>query len=149
MALQTKQLRFSVAKVSIVCKSNLSQPLTSSEYNVVHFCSTPKMKASFVWQHWWDLLYDFLSICQKLDIFVRIFSDKISIMLRRPPTNIELKLNDIQEYEEMRQQIIKEKSNKSGFDLPTWQPGPKIKQEVYSRLGYIPQRPIPVRNIFN
>lgn len=59
-------------------------------------------------------------------------------MLRRPPIQIELKLDDINEYEEMRQQQTKEKQQKSFNEPPTWQTGPKNKQEIYSRVGYIP-----------
>lgn len=64
-------------------------------------------------------------------------------MLRRPPTSIELKLNDILEYEEMCRQMSKDKADKSSttLDVPTWQSGPKDKQEVYNRVGYIPERP--------
>lgn len=57
-------------------------------------------------------------------------------MLRRPPISIHLKLDDISEYEEMKQQS-KDKS-KSFNDPPTWQTGPKSKQEVYSRVGFVP-----------
>ncbi|KAJ8970546.1 hypothetical protein NQ317_005816 [Molorchus minor] len=61
-------------------------------------------------------------------------------MLRRPPISIELKLDDINEYEEMRQQQqqSKEKQQKSYTDPPSWQSGPKSKQEIYSRVGYVP-----------
>lgn len=61
-------------------------------------------------------------------------------MLRRPPTSIELKLDDIAEYEEMRQEAAKEqmKNSKSYNDVPNWQPGPKSKQEIYQRIGYVP-----------
>lgn len=58
-------------------------------------------------------------------------------MLRRPPVMIQLKLDDISEYEEMRQQS-KDKS-KTLNEPPTWAPsGPKTKQEIYSRVGYVP-----------
>ncbi|KAJ8966655.1 hypothetical protein NQ314_003382 [Rhamnusium bicolor] len=59
-------------------------------------------------------------------------------MLRRPPISIELKLDDINEYEEMRQQQSKEKQQKSFTDPPSWPSGPKSKQEIYSRVGYVP-----------
>lgn len=57
-------------------------------------------------------------------------------MLRRPPTSIELKLDDITEYEDMKQN--KEKQQQSFNDLPTWKPGPKSNKEMYSRVGYVP-----------
>ncbi|XP_044272587.1 anaphase-promoting complex subunit CDC26-like [Tribolium madens] len=60
-------------------------------------------------------------------------------MLRRPPTTIELKVDDIREYEYMRQQIAKEQEKGKGFEgAPNWQSGPKSKEEVYSRIGYVP-----------
>ncbi|KAG5883273.1 hypothetical protein JTB14_018119 [Gonioctena quinquepunctata] len=65
-------------------------------------------------------------------------------MLRRPPTSIELKLDDINEYEEIRQQS-KEKQQKPFPDPPSWQPGPKSKQEIYSRVGYVPMEHQPTR----
>lgn len=57
-------------------------------------------------------------------------------MLRRPPISIQLKLDDISEYEEMRQQS-KDKS-KSFNEPPLIQTGPKSKQEIFSRVGYVP-----------
>lgn len=61
-------------------------------------------------------------------------------MLRRPPTSIELKLDDIAEFEEMRQQVTKDqtKPGKSYNQLPDWQPGPKTKEEIQERIGYVP-----------
>lgn len=57
-------------------------------------------------------------------------------MLRRPPISIQLRLEDISEYEEMRQQS---KDNKpKSFELPSWQTGIKPKQEIYARIGYVP-----------
>ncbi|KAJ8910734.1 hypothetical protein NQ315_016132 [Exocentrus adspersus] len=61
-----------------------------------------------------------------------------SKMLRRPPINIELKLDDISEYEEMRQQQSKMKQQKLFTEPPSWPSGPKTKQEIYSRVGYVP-----------
>ncbi|CAH1958665.1 unnamed protein product [Acanthoscelides obtectus] len=70
---------------------------------------------------------------------------QIATMLRRPPTGIELKLDDITEYEEMREQLNKEKQGSKPLQLPPWQPGPKGKLEVYARVGYTPmdQQPSP------
>ncbi|KYB25814.1 hypothetical protein TcasGA2_TC031276 [Tribolium castaneum] len=60
-------------------------------------------------------------------------------MLRRPPTTIELKVDDIREYEFMRQQIAKEQEKAKVFEGgPSWQSGPKPKEEVYARIGYVP-----------
>lgn len=74
-------------------------------------------------------------------------------MLRRPLTAIELKFDDMVEYEEMRREAAKEqaKAGKPSNDLPTWQAGPKSKEEVYQRIGYIPpERPrVPSRSFTN
>jgi hypothetical protein len=71
-------------------------------------------------------------------------------MLRRPPTNIEMKLDDIREYEYMRQQMAKEqeKQSKGCFSeaTPTWSNGPKSKDEIYSRIGYVPEKQAPTPN---
>lgn len=57
-------------------------------------------------------------------------------MLRRPPTSIELKMDDISEYEEMRQ---KDKQPKSTTELPKWSSvRPKSKTEIQARIGFIP-----------
>ncbi|KAJ8939416.1 hypothetical protein NQ318_020870 [Aromia moschata] len=58
--------------------------------------------------------------------------------VKKTPISIELKLDDINEYEELRQQQSKEKQQKSFTDPPSWQTGPKSKQEIYSRVGYVP-----------
>lgn len=57
-------------------------------------------------------------------------------MLRRPPISIHLKLDDISEYEEMKQQN-KDKT-KSFSEPPSIQIGAKSKQEIFSRVGYVP-----------
>lgn len=61
-------------------------------------------------------------------------------MLRRPPTSIELKLDDIAEYEQMRQEKAKEqaKSSKNGTEVPNWLTGPKTRDEIFNRIGYVP-----------
>lgn len=61
-------------------------------------------------------------------------------MLRRPPTSIELTLDDIAEYEEMRNNATKEQmsTSKSYNDVPNWQSGPKTKEQIYNRIGYVP-----------
>jgi len=61
-------------------------------------------------------------------------------MLRRPPTSIELKLDDIIEYEQHRRKVKQDKLQKSLSDLPSFNPGPKSKQEIYNRIGYNPDQ---------
>lgn len=65
-------------------------------------------------------------------------------MIRRSPTRIELKLDDIQEYESMRreQESRKEQHTPShSSSAETWASGiPKTKQElIHERIGYAPQ----------
>lgn len=61
-------------------------------------------------------------------------------MLRRPPTTIELKLEDLLEYETLRREQDLNKDNakpsKPYNEVPKWQPGPKPTKEVYERIGY-------------
>lgn len=61
-------------------------------------------------------------------------------MLRRPPTSIELKLDDVVEYETARkeQEAAKAqmKNSKPYNEPPAWQAGPKAKEEVHNRIGY-------------
>lgn len=63
-------------------------------------------------------------------------------MLRRPPVSIELKLEDLAEYENYRreQELSKDqsKTSKTSQDTPNWSQGPKTKQEIYGRIGYVP-----------
>lgn len=70
-------------------------------------------------------------------------------MLRRPPTTIELKLDDITEYEQMRQEIAKDqmKISRPYNEVPNWQPGPKSKEEIYSRIGYVPSERARTHNL--
>lgn len=60
-------------------------------------------------------------------------------MLRRPPVFIDLKLEDIAEYENYRRELelTKEqsKSTKTPKDPPSWNQAPKTKQEIYERIG--------------
>ncbi|KAF2889503.1 hypothetical protein ILUMI_16669 [Ignelater luminosus] len=64
-------------------------------------------------------------------------------MIRRFPTSIELKLDDVVEYETMRkeQEAAREqqKNSKPYNEPPCWQAGPKSKQEIHARIGYLPQ----------
>lgn len=63
-------------------------------------------------------------------------------MIRRPPTNIELKLDDLGEYEAYRRQQEsskdQQKNNKSVQEPTNWNAGPKAKQEIYDRIGFVP-----------
>lgn len=54
-------------------------------------------------------------------------------MLRRPPTSLELKMDDISEYEEIKQ---KEKQSSTSTELPKWAMGHKSKAELHARIGY-------------
>lgn len=71
-------------------------------------------------------------------------------MLRRPPTSIELKLDDVSEYENLRRELetAKEPSkiSKPYNEPPTWQPGPKTKQEIHNRIGYVAPNRSPTNN---
>ena len=65
-------------------------------------------------------------------------------MIRRSPTRIELKLDDIQEYESMRREQESRKEQQAAEShggVETWAPGvPKTKQEIiHERIGYVPQ----------
>lgn len=61
-------------------------------------------------------------------------------MLRRNPTRIELKLDDISEYTDMREsEMKKEKEKTMSQGLPaSMNMGVKSKQEVQDRIGYVP-----------
>lgn len=62
-------------------------------------------------------------------------------MLRRPPTSIELKLDDLSEYENLRREQESKDSAKPGKsynEVPKWQPGQRPVKEVYERIGYTP-----------
>lgn len=60
-------------------------------------------------------------------------------MIRRSPTRIDLKLDDLQEFETMRKQRDgkKEADKQAGFDPPTW--GKIPQSEIQERIGYVPQ----------
>ncbi|KAJ9595772.1 hypothetical protein L9F63_013016 [Diploptera punctata] len=66
-------------------------------------------------------------------------------MIRRSPTRIELKLEDIQEYESMRREQESRKEQQAaenhGGGVEPWVPGvTKTKQEIiHERIGYVPQ----------
>ena len=65
-------------------------------------------------------------------------------MIRRSPTRIEMRLDDLQEYEEIRKaheakKDPEKKSSSSSMNPPAW--GGKIPQsEIQERIGYVPQQ---------
>lgn len=68
-------------------------------------------------------------------------------MIRRSPTRIEMRLDDLQEYEEIRKahEAKKDPEKKTSMNPPTW--GGKIPQsEIQERIGYIPQQHQPTHN---
>lgn len=70
-------------------------------------------------------------------------------MIRRSPTRIEMRLDDLQEYEEIRKaheaKKDPEKKSSSAMNPPTW--GGKVPQsEIQERIGYIPQQHPPTHN---
>lgn len=59
-------------------------------------------------------------------------------MLRRNPTRIELKLDDISEYTEMRENELKKVNATNSQNTATGTTSAKSKQEVQDRIGYVP-----------
>ncbi|XP_012237730.1 anaphase-promoting complex subunit CDC26-like [Bombus vosnesenskii] len=63
-------------------------------------------------------------------------------MIRRSPTRIDLRLDDLQEYEAMRKALEAKKESErppTTFNPPPW--GGKIPQsEIQERIGYMPQQ---------
>lgn len=60
-------------------------------------------------------------------------------MIRRSPTMIDLKLDDLQEYESVRKEHELKKERQIAFNPPPW--GGKVAQrEIQERIGYIPQQ---------
>ncbi|KYN27618.1 Anaphase-promoting complex subunit CDC26, partial [Trachymyrmex cornetzi] len=65
-------------------------------------------------------------------------------MIRRSPTRIEMRLDDLQVYEEIRKahesKKDPERKASSSMNPPSW--GGKIPQsEIQERIGYVPQHP--------
>lgn len=64
-------------------------------------------------------------------------------MIRRHPTRIELKLDDLEEYETHRKEIEqkKQKSNDNKTEIGPLLPGPQKSRldTVHERIGYHPQ----------
>nr|CAD7446897.1 unnamed protein product [Timema bartmani]CAD7460325.1 unnamed protein product [Timema tahoe] len=70
----------------------------------------------------------------------------VTTMIRRSPTRIQLKLDDLQEYESMRrtQEVLKEKSAEGVFPSTTEWTALRVstktsKEEIHERIGYVPQ----------
>lgn len=62
-------------------------------------------------------------------------------MLRRNPTRIELKLDDMSEYTDMQNEAKNAKESKNGVQgtvACTITVGGKTRQEIQDRLGYVP-----------
>ncbi len=61
-------------------------------------------------------------------------------MLRRNPTRIELKLDDMSEYTDMRDEMKNHKDMKTGTPnvSSSSMMATKTRQEVHDRLGYVP-----------
>ncbi|XP_078053697.1 uncharacterized protein LOC144479069 [Augochlora pura] len=63
-------------------------------------------------------------------------------MIRRSPTRLDLRLDDLVEYEAMRRKALeakKESERQSAFNTPQW--GNKVPQsEIQERIGYMPQQ---------
>ncbi|XP_034244461.1 anaphase-promoting complex subunit CDC26-like [Thrips palmi] len=58
-------------------------------------------------------------------------------MIRRSPTRVVLKLDDLQEYESMRKEIEAKKGTPA---QTTWDGPTKTKQDIVrERIGYVPQ----------
>jgi len=68
-------------------------------------------------------------------------------MIRRSPTRMELRLEDVQEFEVIRKERdAKKSSEKSSFNPPSWS-GKLLPSEIQERIGYVPQptQPAPSR----
>lgn len=61
-------------------------------------------------------------------------------MIRRNPTRIELKLDDLSEYNHIRRQFEDKKESRAAQSTQTLNVPPKPKQEgIHERIGYNPQ----------
>lgn len=62
-------------------------------------------------------------------------------MIRRNPTKIELRLDDLQEYEAMKKahEAKKEAERQQNFNPPSWS-GKVPQTEIHERIGYMPQQ---------
>ncbi|CAG9767419.1 unnamed protein product [Ceutorhynchus assimilis] len=65
-------------------------------------------------------------------------------MIRRPPTAIELTMDDIIEFEQQRRKVRQEKLEKcisKSCSVFFETGGPKTKTEIHNRIGYNPSNP--------
>ena len=65
-------------------------------------------------------------------------------MIRRSPSRIDLRLDDLAEYEALKKErdAKKEADNKGGiFSPPAWGAKPS-QSEIQERIGYVPQTPL-------
>ena len=63
-------------------------------------------------------------------------------MLRRSPTRIDLRVDDLAEYDLLKKEreTKKETDRQGGFNPSSW--GGKVSQtEIQERIGYVPQQP--------
>lgn len=60
-------------------------------------------------------------------------------MLRRNPTRIELKLDDIGEYTDMRESEMKKEKIINQSIQSTGTTSGRTRQEIHDRIGYVPQ----------
>lgn len=59
--------------------------------------------------------------------------------MRRSPTRIEARLDDLQEYEVIRKENeAKKAAEKTTFIPPSWG-GKTLQSEIQERIGYVPQ----------
>ncbi|KAF3424405.1 hypothetical protein QLX08_011550 [Tetragonisca angustula] len=69
-------------------------------------------------------------------------------MIRRSPTRLDLRLDDLEEYEAMRKALEAKKESErppTTFSPPTW--GGKVPQnEIQERIGYMPQQTQPTHS---
>lgn len=59
-------------------------------------------------------------------------------MLRRNPTRIELKLDDISEFNEMREELNKKELKINIQNIVSTSTMAKTRQEIQDRIGYVP-----------
>ncbi|KAM4696892.1 anaphase-promoting complex subunit CDC26 [Rhinophrynus dorsalis] len=75
-------------------------------------------------------------------------TSQVHKMLRRKPTRLELKLDDIEEFESIRKDLESRKKQREEVDLSTSEPDsavslstdPKAREQtIHDRIGYRPQ----------
>ncbi|KAJ1521523.1 hypothetical protein ONE63_003186 [Megalurothrips usitatus] len=84
----------------------------------------------------WFVLFVILRVEFRRYFILDIPSDYCS-MIRRSPTRIVLKLNDLKEYETLKKEMEVKKDTSSHN---TWEGAGKTKQDIVrERIGYVPQ----------